>query len=192
MKATFALLTDLPTHNFVRKITWEAQRSYQTGLDTARLAPHVSLKQPFEIADLPGLEDYMAVLAASTPLCEVHLTEIQAIPFTMAGTETGILWFDVEETATLRGLHDRLNQELPLRFGDTRADNDGPGYHFHLTIAIGNQPLPVYQQIARDYARFPVERVFTARQLALFVYDDGAQVDWGYMTYKILPLGGLE
>ena len=41
--------------------------------------------------------------------------------------EFGILWLAVQETEVLRQLHNRLNQELAQRFGNTQANYDGAG-----------------------------------------------------------------
>ncbi len=147
MKATFALLANREVHNVVRKLAWEIHQKYRTGTIDCRLPPHISLKQPFPIADLTGLENYMNELASTIPPFEVHLTELQLEALVFAGTEFGILWLDVLETEHLRQLHDRVNQELWQRFGNTHADYDGPAYQFHMTVMMGGQLLDVYQRI---------------------------------------------
>ena len=189
MKATFALLANFEIYNLVRQIAWETHRSHGIGFDVARLEPHVSLKQLFEVRDLIGLEAYMAEFAASIAPFEIHLTKMQAIPTRVDDLETGILWFEVEETSYLRGLHQRLSEELERRFGPTPAKFDGDGYHFHLTIAIGNKPFDVYQSVVQSFKPDPADLRFVTTELALFVYDEGFRLDQGYMTYKILPLG---
>jgi 2'-5' RNA ligase len=189
MKATFALLADFGTFNFVRQIAWEAHRNFDIGLDVARLEPHVSLKQPFEVANLAKLETYMITLAASIKPFEIHLTELQAIPANWDGFETGILWLDVEQTEHLHNSHRQVNRELTAILGATPADHDGDEYHFHMTIAIGRQPFEIYQEIVAAYPHNPVDLRFTTREIAMFVYDDDFQLDRGYLTYRKLPLG---
>jgi 2'-5' RNA ligase len=173
MRAAFALLADAEVHNAVRKVAWAMQQRYRPGTRHAVLPPHVSLKQPFRIADLLALEEYMAGLARSIAPFEITLTALQ-----VQGTDEGILWADVEETATLRQLHDRLNRELHERFGATEALFDGPDYHFHLTVIMGGRPADVYRQFLREYGDPRLGLRFTARELAMFVYDE-----------PILPLG---
>ena len=189
MKATFALLANLKINNLVRKIAWENHRSHGIGFEVARLEPHVSLKQGFEVHDFESLEAYMTDLAASIPPFEIHITGIQAIPANIDSVETGILWFDIENTPNLRGLHNRLNRELESRFGPTPAEHDGEAYHFHMTIAMGGKPFEVYQSIANSFQSNPIDLRFKTVELAMFVYDEGARIDRRYMTYKILPLG---
>ena len=132
MKATFALLANIEIHNLVRKLAWEAHQKYGTGTIDCRLPPHISLKQPFPVVDLAALEAYMSELARSIAPFDVQLTELQLEPLHYKGTTFGLLWIAVQETAYLRQLHHRLNQELQQRFEDTQADYDGPAYHFQM------------------------------------------------------------
>ena len=61
-----------------------------------------------------------------------------------------------------------------------------------MTIAIGAQPLTVYQIMYAEVSSTPVHLDYIAQELALFVYDDEANLNAGYMTYKILPLKGKD
>lgn len=183
MKATFALLVDHEVHNLVRKLAIEMHRTYRVGLAGSQLPPHVSLKQPFSIPNLPVVEAYFDQLAGSIE--PIVLT----FPRIGGPGDAPVLWLEVEETETLRHLHTRINQELAERFPDTHAPFDGLAYHFHLTIALGGQPSSVYQSIAAQLASRQVALRTTARHLVLFYYDDD-QISLGsFLTYKILPLG---
>ena len=97
---------------------------------------------------------------------------------------------DVQETPDLRGLHDRLNQELSQRFANTQADHDGAAYHFHMTVAMGGQPIEVYRTLYGEIPNHQINRQFTARELVMFVYDDVVGPQGEYITYQILPLSG--
>jgi len=189
MKAAFALLADTETHNLVRKLSWDIHRKYRTGIDICRLPPHVSLKQPFEISDLDRLEGYMPELAESISPFEVNLTGLELIDVHIGGLETGILWMNVQETETLRNLHNRLNQELTARFGDVSAEFDGPDYHFHMTVAIGGQPIATYRKIHSEFSARVHGLLYIVRDLGIFVYDESDEVYANYIIYKILPLG---
>ncbi len=129
MKATFALLANIAIANFVRELAWEIHRKYRTGTGICRVLPHVSLKQLFEIEDVTRLEAYMREFVQTIRPFKVRCTELQLVPTTIDGIETGILWLDVEETDALRQLHDRLNRELVERFENTQAPFDGLEYH---------------------------------------------------------------
>ena len=183
MKATFALLFDHHIHNVVRKLAIEVHQTYRVGLAGSQLPPHVSLKQPFAIPDLPTIETYFDVFARSI--------EPVALTFSRIGgpDDAPVLWLEVEETETLRHLHNSINRELAERFPNTQAPFDGSAYHFHLTIALGRDPDPVYQVMAAELATREVALRTIARHLVLFYYDDD-QISLGsFLTYKILPLG---
>ena len=189
MKATFALLANAETHNVVQKLSWEIHQRYRTGTHHASLPPHVSLKRPFSISDLPALEEYMDELAGAIQPFDLTLTELQMVPVPFGGAEYGILWFDIEETSVLRGLHNRLNEELSLRFGDTTADFDGDAYRFHMSVMMGGQLMDIYRKYHDDIPNNRINMTYTAKELAMFVYDEpmGPHVD--NLCYKILPLG---
>ena len=172
MKAGFALLADPEIHNAVRKLSWDIHRKYRTDLDVCRLPPHISLKQPIDISDLDLLTDYMAELARSIEPFQARLTHLELIETTMDGLYTGILWLNVQETEFMRGLHNRVNEELTARFGNVPAPFDGPGYHFHMTVAIGGQPIGTYRKIRDEFADRLVDLQYTIRELVMFVYDE--------------------
>lgn len=188
MKATFALLADNQTHNLVRKLSWDIHRKYRTGIDVCRLPPHISLKQPFDISDLDALSEYMTGLAQGLEPFQTLLTHLELIETTMDGLHTGILWLNVQETESLRRLHERVNHELTARFGNARADFDGADYHFHMTVAIGGQPIETYRRILEEFKDRLVNMPCTVREMVMFVYDERTAVNAGYMTYRILPL----
>jgi len=117
------------------------------------------------------------------------LTELQLIPIDIDGVDTAILWIDIQETNYLRQLHDRINQELEQRFNNTQAYADGASYHFHMSVAIGGQPIEVYRRLFDEISDRMVNLKYTVHELAMFVYDEPIALYSNYMTYKILPLG---
>jgi 2'-5' RNA ligase len=106
----------------------------------------------------------------------------------LEGTEFGLLWIDVQETEDLHQLHDRINEELSQRFGNTQADFDGATYHFHMTVMMGGQPIDVHQKLYNELADTKVNLRYIVRELAMFVYDEPMRPRAEYLTYKILPI----
>jgi len=188
LKATFALLADNNIHNLVRKLSWDIHQKYRTGIDFCRLPPHISLKQPFDISDLEALSKYMDELARSIEPLQVRLPQFQLIDAIIDGLESGIIWLSVEETESLRRIHNRLNEELTARFGDVPADFDGDRYRFHMAVALGGQPIETYHRILDEFKGRLGNLQYTVRDLVMFVYDERTALNAGYMTYKILPL----
>ncbi len=189
MKATFALLANHEIHNLVRKLSWDIHQKYRTRIDICRLPPHISLKQPFDISDLNLLEKYMTELASSITPFDVNLTQLELIDATIDGLDTGILWLNVQETETLRRLHNRVNKELTAQFGNVPADFDGPSYHFHMTVTIGGQLIEIYRKIKDEFSDRLKNLQYTVWEMVMFVYDERYSLNAGYMTYKMLPLG---
>lgn len=187
MKAAFALLADHATHNAARKLAWQMYQKYGLSLETSRLTPHVSLKQPFDIPGVSALENYITELRGSLSPIDITLTELELIEVTGANGPSGILWLKVEQTLTLHKLHTRLNQELASRFGNTQANFDGPSYQFHMTVAGDGSSLMDSRRAYSDFKGSWREIGFRADALALFAYDSiNSQPD--YISYNILPL----
>jgi 2'-5' RNA ligase len=189
VRTAFALLADSEIHNAVRKLSWDIHQKYRTGIDVCRLPPHISLKQPFAISDAAALASYMTEFSASIDPFEAKLLRLELFEATIDEIESGVLVLDVLETETLRGLHNRLNQELTARFGEVPAAFDGPDYHFHMTVAIGGVPVEAYRKIKDEFSERLVNIQYTVRELVMFIYDERYSLNAGYMTYMTLPLG---
>jgi 2'-5' RNA ligase len=188
MKAAFALLVDHTTHNVMRKLVLDIHHVYGTGFGAAQVPAHITLKQPFEIADISLVEAYFDRFAAGMLPFDIDLTAVEV----QSGNRpdgAGIVWLAVRETQHLRDLHDRLNLELTERFAATRAPFDGPDYKFHATVVMGGQPLEVYRRIAEVYHGRAVDLTCHVREIVLCYYDEAWPTPSTFITYKILPLG---
>ena len=91
MRATFALLGDHNVHNFIRKLAVDIHSKYKTGLFASLLPPHVSLKQPFQVSNLPKLEEYFDQLAETIQPSEVTLARLDLKVIPLQDDELGIL-----------------------------------------------------------------------------------------------------
>lgn len=186
MKAAIFLPVDYHIHNFMRALAVEIHQKYKTGLHAASFPPHITLKLPFQLSNLADLETYFDHLAASTSPLEIALTRLELQATASGGAERGVLWLAVQESRDLRNLHHRINQELAERFEDTHAAYDGTGFKFHATLAVGGQPMEVYQRIYAEYKDTSVNLTFTATQIGLAYCDCDAKE--GLIAYRILPL----
>ena len=190
MKATFALLANLEVHNYIRRLTWEIHQKYRTGTRHASLPPHITLKQPFTISDLPALEEYMDHLAGSTQPFEVTLTKLKTVPILFDSLEYGILWAEIEETKTLRGLHHRLNEELEQRFGNTVTNLDGDRYRFHMSVMMCGHLMEICRKYQDEMKYSQLNLKYTVRDLAMFVYDEPFGPHSDQLCYKVLQVSG--
>jgi 2'-5' RNA ligase len=192
MKAGLVLLIDDTMHNMLRRVAYELHRDYRLGFHGALIPPHISLKQPFQIADLDALEAFFDEFTAGITPFEVMLDGVEVLPASGPTGDTGLVWVAVRESPVLRGLHDRLNVELAARFTNTAADFDGPSYRFHITIATGGQPPEVYQRIASELQPPRLPHRTTIRKMLLCYIDDDSFAPGTYITYKTLTLGSVE
>ncbi len=183
MKAGIALLVDLETHNFMRELAFEIDRKYHTGLVAAQLPPHISLKQPFSIADLAAVARYFDELAARLEPVKVLLKQVQVL-VPQNEKSPGVVWLDVQESTELRTLHDRINRELAEHFENTAAPFDGPEYHFHATVSYGGPP-GIYPLIQAEYEGMPIGRRTITQNICLFYSDDVEGRSGTYFTYRI-------
>jgi len=191
MKAAFALLTDTRVANLVSRTAWQLHRTHRLGLSVRRLPPHVSLKQPFDIEDLTGLDAYAETLARSLEPFTIELADYRLSEFPPPVPTSSVLSIAVRETSFLRSLHNRLNHELTEHFGERPVPFDGDSYAFHLTIAAANGAVPAYREALAACSQLPPKPgQFETHELALFLYDNNdGQSEWEYLTYRILPLG---
>ena len=184
MKAAIALLADYQAYNFVRRIVFALEQESQIDFLASLLPVHISLKQPFSFESMQRLEGYFDSLAAQTAPFQIELDEIYYTEW----NRYGVLGINVKETETLRGLHNQLNHELSALFVDTSAPHDGDGYHFHMTIELGElDSRNPYRACYEGLEDRKVNLSFLAKEIALFYYPGDQH---SFICYKVLPLTG--
>lgn len=188
MKATFVLIANIEAENLGRKILLDAHRIGSVGFESTRLPLHVSLKQPFEIESLEEVERYFDEFSKKLSPFKIKLTTLDVLPSKVFGVDSGLLWLSAEETMALRQTHNMLNDELEARFGCCKADFDGESYHFHMTIAIGNQPFEVYKMVYGDLDKL-YNQDFIFDEIGLLYYDSDDIKPGTYFCYKRVRLG---
>ena len=184
MKAAIAILADCQAQNFVRRMTFELDQTFQVDFLASLLPAHISLKQPFSFENMDRLESYFDSLAAQIAPFQIELDEIYCTDW----EGYGILGINVRETETLRGLHNQINRELSELFVDTSAPHDGYGYHFHMPIELGKvDNRNPYRACYEGLEDRKVNLSFQAKEIALFYYPGDQR---SFICYKVLPLTG--
>ena len=191
MFVAFAFLANDRLHNVIRKLALAVHRTHGAGLHAGLLPPHISLKQPFRVADLPAVEGFFDRFAAGIAPCDLTLTHLSGPDLPATAANRGVLWLEVQESPPLRALHDRLNAELARQFTGTEAPFDGAAYHFHATVALVQEPAS-YRQVLQDYRGHRVHITYRPEQIAMFYYDDDTFAPGTFMTYKVLPVTGAR
>jgi len=189
MRTAIALLVEDDLSNRLASFTLRC-RDYGFNLNVLRLPAHVSLKQPFVVADFERFERYFEEFARHT---EPQQLKLDGFEF-WGDEEYGVIVIRIAPSPRLRQLHSQLNSELEQEFGETHADFDGADYEFHLTVAIGAFQADSLPQLENDIAAWHLDEVTVSSRLAMFVYEESTRPDplYGvreYGTYKVLQLG---
>lgn len=185
MKACFALLVDNEIHNYSRKLAFDFDIKYNTGFISAKLPQHITLGPVFDVKNFEEVEKYFDCLAENLKPFEVLVKYIDLKIFD--DTEEGfpVLWMDIKENDELRGLHNRIYKYINEHSWDT--DNSDK-YHFHSTIALGEQPASIYKKIFESISDKKINHSFIVNEIALFCTTDRESRMGTYITYKILNL----
>ena len=190
IKTLFALLVDNAVHNFSRKLAFDINCKYNTGMIAARLPQHVSLGPGFEIdvLELYRVKQFLESIAKTIKPFKIQFKRIslKVVPNDHDGL--GIIWMDVQESKELQELHERLYSEISS-FGWKMNWLSGEKYLFHSTISYGGQLANKYQEIYNDLPEKNIDLTSNVEQIAIFCPPDDQNVPGTYITYKILQLG---
>jgi 2'-5' RNA ligase len=187
MKAAIVVLADPAIQNILRRMVFELNCRTHTRFFAALLPAHVSLKQPFVFEDMAVLERYFDELARRTAPFEIALDRV----YYEEWSGHAIVGLSVVETPVLRELHNQLNAELSDLFRDTRANHDGSGYHFHMTVELS--PVGAengFKAYFDSLAEKQVNLHYTAAELALFYYAVDVIEPGSFIHYRTQPLTG--
>lgn len=190
MKATIVLIADNEAENFGRKLMLEAHRYGRMGFEMARLPQHISLKQPFVIADLESMETFFDEFSKTLRPFEIEFVGMDLFPSSvLGGVESGCMSLRVKETPQLVDAQKQLNVGLFRRFGPCPAEHDDD-YIFHMTFAIGGGDYESYRKAYDRLKDSDYKRLFRFTRLGLFYYDDDNIIPGSYFCYKVSELGG--
>jgi 2'-5' RNA ligase len=187
MKFCIALLTNYRIHNYARRLAYQIDRHYGTGMDAMLLPQHVTLAPVFAADDLGMVETYFDQLAAALGEIELTFPQIE-LKLTDCST-SGVIWLKVAKTPQLAQLQERLGADMAER-GWHPDFLCGGEFEFHSTVSMGNLTAAQYQKIM---AMFPAQELnlsCRAKEIALFCpIQSAGDCHQHYFTYKIWPLG---
>ena len=149
--------------------------------------PHVSLKLPFVTDDLVGVKAYFQEFAVTVPPMTLTLTGLDLWTMPAGDGGSGILFLNVANQDALHVLHNRINQELAVRFDNTQAPFDGAEFHFHLTLTAGGAPAEVYRRILETERRHWPTTACRIKALWLAFHDETAP-EKGWQSGGMHPL----
>lgn len=149
MLIAIALLADSTIHNISRTVSLELDRQFNTGLDTCRFPPHITLKQAFsyngDMEPLTRLFDTFCCLAMP-PV--IRYSGIELAPGSDRQTS---IWLSIAADHQLTGMHQLLLQLLSEQLGIRPGPLDGENWRFHTTLAQ-SRLTPDQHAAVRDLA----------------------------------------
>jgi 2'-5' RNA ligase len=181
MQAVITLGLDWRVHNWMRSVSLELFQKHSIEMNSARNAPHLSLRSGFEVENLGQLERYCSSLAASLEPMVVTLTDLKlwANP-----SELCVLFLDVLEQASLKPLHHRVTRDLNLPLNPY----DGEAFHFHSTVMWEPLSAEQLEAVQQDFVGRVFNQKIKIEHLLLYLKADKTF----HKTHLILPLGAAH
>ena len=130
MKLAYVILPPDEVHNFMRRVQADLYERYEGSRTTLALEPHVTIKQPFEAAELEPHEQYLERLSEETEPFELVMHGFGFFE------QEGAVFLDVEQDPRLFALQRRVLDDLALEPAMYESEAPVP-YHFHGTLATG-------------------------------------------------------
>lgn len=167
--AIVLLLSDA-AQNYARRIQLDLLKKYHIkhGI-SAR--PHVTLKLGFRTFDIDLIEEYFDQLIHKLNPVEISINKFGFF-------EEGIVFLDVEQSAPLENMRQRIISDLKSKFSILPHPIEGDAYRFHATVAHGLSKRD-FDQAREMLQNERVDFKFTATTCALFFCIDGQ-----WITYK--------
>jgi 2'-5' RNA ligase len=156
MRIAYVILLPDEVHNYMRSVQAELYERYEGNRRTLVLEPHITLKQPFEAAELEPYERYAERLA--------H--ELEPLELVMGGfgffEAEGVVFLEVAQDERLLAIQRAILEDLQLQPAEYESGEPVP-YHFHGTVATGLSPDDLADARTRftdaPEFRFPLDRL---------------------------------
>jgi 2'-5' RNA ligase len=187
LKGAIALLPDRELANRLAAAALAAHRATAGRLRWPRLPPHLSLEQPFVMADPGAVDRYLEQLAATMPPVAVSLAGVEQRPASPHGPEA-IVWVAVQPSEALLTLHERLDADLGPVSLEPSMPLEEERHRFHLTLGFLPAWIPDLDVEALSADLAGVEVTFA--EAALFLYDGLPRAGWQSMLYRRVRFGG--
>jgi len=186
LNGAIALLPDRELANRLAAAALAAHRATAGRLRWPRLPAHLSLKQPFAVADPRAVESYLEELTAAASEISVVLAGVEQRPASPHSPEA-IIWVAVQPTQALLALHERLDADLGPASAEASALLDGERHRFHLTLGFLPAWIPELDVAALSAELAGLSVTFS--EAALFLYDGLPRAGWQSMLYRRVPFG---
>lgn len=166
MHIGIAILADIEVHNIARSIMFNINKKYNTGIESALLPQHISLKQSFPYSgDISLLEDYLNDFFVKIKPFKILIEKIEIQELS---EEVVFGWLKIKECNELRDIHTQLCQELKSKFNIEPLGFDGDTWQFHSTLICSTINKANITNIISDYHNKDISMKFEANEGVMF------------------------
>lgn len=182
-----AILTDSKIHNIARNITFNLNKKYNTGIETALLPQHISLKQSFPYdGDINEMTEYIQEFCLNLKPFKISIEEVEINLF---GDRNIIGWLKVRESKELREIHRKLCIGLEEKFKIKPLGFDGEGWKFHSTLTYAELNENCIKELMAEYNNKEMYMEFEAKEIVVFCCVDDYTKTSEYFSLKIFNIG---
>ena len=177
-----ALLVNNEIQNRIRKLVFEIDNKYKTGIVASLLPQHISLKETFEYNNIGKIETFIKRELKDFGPVQINFGKLELVKIS---NNSGLIWWKVLENSDLRSMHSKINVDLERQLGIKNSNYDGAGFHFHATIMFGGKEFDEYQLIYDNYKNYLSDQSYLANELAIFCSNEGKIIPGTFYSYHI-------
>lgn len=164
MNICIALLANTKLHNLGRKITFDMNQKYETGIESARLPQHVSLKQTFFFdKNIDDLEKYLETFFEEMKIIKIKVEKLEVNYV----EEKALIWLKIKKDEKLKKIHEKLCAELKEKFDIEPIGYDGEKWEFHSTLAYTKLEILKLNEIKKEYDGMKIDEEFELKEAVI-------------------------
>lgn len=181
-----AILTDSKVHNIARDITFNLNKKYNTGIESALLPQHISLKQSFPYeGDVYKLEEFLEKFCSTIKPFKIFVERVEINSF---DEESILAWLKIRKSNELKNIHMKLCREISSKFGIEPLGFDGEQWEFHSTLAFSKVKECYKSDLICEYDAKDISIEFEAKEIIMFCcMGDGSKAS-EYFSLKIFDM----
>ena len=184
-----AILADEKIHNIARNITFNLNKKYNTGIGTALLPQHISLKQSFPYeGDIYKIEEFIEKFCEGIKPFKIFVEKAE---IGSLDEESILAWLRIRESETLRNIHRKLCRELKSGFGIEPLGYDGEQWRFHTSLALSKIKKCYKNDLMNEYNDKDISMEFEAKKIVMFCCLGDVNKPTEYFSLKIFNMDNM-
>jgi 2'-5' RNA ligase len=183
MICCIAALLDDETQNLIRRRVYDLNCLDDFGIAAALLPQHISLRTAFHVQNIAKIEEYFDSLYWDSRI-RIISNGVEIINEVVNDMRYDILWYTIREDDHLRGLHQRIADDLSNRLEIKKSAYDGDLFRFHAPILYTQKSIQSEILEKLNFLDFET----TIEKIALFVSHENPVMPGRFYVYKIRRL----